>query len=93
MSSRKRASYIDKIQGIVKRGRGLGQFGDDDDRLRKLNQQRERENALKVSTFTSQTDAHGRANFKDVPTGIYTIEVSGSDKFSQQVREINVVND
>ena len=73
LSSRKRVSYTDKIQGIVKQGRGLGFFGDDNDRLRKLQKQKDREGAIKVQSFTAQTDHLGKATFKDVPTGLYTI--------------------
>ena len=83
ISSRKRVSYIDKIQGVVKQGRGLGFFGDDNDRLRRIQKQKEFYKAIKVNTYTAKTDPLGRANFKDVPTGLYTIEVSGSEKFSQ----------
>jgi|LauGreDrversion4_2_1035121.scaffolds.fasta_scaffold57270_2 hypothetical protein len=36
LSSRKRVSYIDKIQGVIKRGRGLGFFDDKDDRLKQF---------------------------------------------------------
>ncbi len=93
LSSRKRVSYTDKIQGMVKQGRGLGFFGDANDRLKQLKEQKETNAAIKVTSFTAKTDYSGKADFKDVPTGLYTIEVSGSDKFSQQVREINVVND
>jgi hypothetical protein len=73
LSSRKRVSYTDKIHGIVKQGRGLGFFGDDTDKIKKIQKQKEREEAIKVQSFTAQTDHLGRANFKDVPTGLYTI--------------------
>ena len=33
-SMRKIIPYIDKVEGVVKKGRGLGFFGDDDDRVK-----------------------------------------------------------
>jgi hypothetical protein len=36
---------------------------------------------IKVKEFTASTDYNGKADFKDVPTGLYTIEVSGNDNF------------
>jgi hypothetical protein len=53
LSSRKRVSYIDKIQGVIKRGRGLGFFGDDADRIRRIQKQKEFESGIKVNTYTA----------------------------------------
>jgi hypothetical protein len=38
---------------VVKRGRGLGFFGDDADRLRRVQKQKEFDQGIKVTTFTA----------------------------------------
>ncbi len=54
-------------------------FGDDQDRFRKQKDELEQESKFQVTKLTARTDASGRADFKDVPTGLYVIEVKGNE--------------
>jgi hypothetical protein len=93
ISSRKQIAYIDKVDGVVKKGRGLGFFGDDNDRVRNFKEGKDTEMKQKVREITLVTDAHGRVNIPGVPVGLYTVEVAGSSEFQPSTRDVNIVND
>jgi hypothetical protein len=48
-TSKKRSSYHEKVQGLIRQGRGLGFFGDDVDKIRENNEKKENESKLKVN--------------------------------------------
>jgi hypothetical protein len=48
-SSKKRSSYHEKVQGLIRQGRGLGFFGDDIDKIKLNNEKKENESKLKVN--------------------------------------------
>lgn len=85
--------YHDKVQGLIKQGRGLGFFGDDVDKIRENNEKKDNETKLKVNPLTSQTNLQGSCSFSNVPIGVYQIEVKGNEKFQTCHRSINVIND
>lgn len=74
-------------------GRGLGFFGDDNDRIKQQKEQREADEKIKVKEAHLKTNEAGRATLQHVPIGFYTIEVSGNEEFQPSRREINIIND
>ncbi len=61
--------------------RGLGFFGDDNDKVRELERQRESERIMRVPTQTGTTDANGSITFENLPVGLYVISVALSQDF------------
>lgn len=58
--------------------RGLGYFGDDNDKIRELEKQKDLEKIMRVPTQTGSTDENGIVTFEDLPVGLYLIDVSFS---------------
>jgi hypothetical protein len=46
-----------------------------------------------VKETITKTDQQGKITLKDLPIGLYTVEVSGNDEFLSSKREINILND
>jgi hypothetical protein len=44
------------VQGLVRQGRGLGFFGDDIDKIRENNEQKDNESKLKVNEIQQTTN-------------------------------------
>lgn len=86
-------SYQDKIDGIVRKGRGLGFFGDDNDKLRELKDKKDTEGKAKIKEQQAKTDVMGKVTYSQIPVGLYTVEVTGNDEFMASRREVNIVND
>lgn len=58
--------------------RGFGYFGDDNDKVRELERQKELEKIMRVPTQTGSTDENGIVTFENLPVGLYLIDVSFS---------------
>jgi hypothetical protein len=54
---------------LEKKGRGLGYFGDDNDKIRDAKEKSKYEKSLKVPENEKNTDANGRVTFTDLPIG------------------------
>lgn len=74
-------------------GRGLGFFGDDNDRVKQQKEQRDADDKIKVKEACLKTNEVGRATLQSVPIGFYTIEVAGNEEFQPSRREVNIIND
>ena len=83
----------DRVDGVQRQGRGLGFFGDDNDRIKQQKEQREADEKVRVKETMLKTSESGRATLQQVPIGLYTIEVAGNDEFQPSRREINIIND
>jgi hypothetical protein len=58
--------------------RGLGFFGDDNEKIKEFDQKRQEEMSMRVPLIESKTDDKGRVTFSGVPIGLYEISVSFS---------------
>jgi hypothetical protein len=58
--------------------RGLGFFGDDNEKVREHDQKRQEEMNMRVPQMESKTDDKGRVMFSGLPIGLYEISVSFS---------------
>jgi hypothetical protein len=76
-----------------KRGRGLGYFGDDSDKIKELEERTLKEKSLKVGVNEKNTDANGRVIFTDLPIGQYVVEVKGNSEYQPSTKVINLVNE
>lgn len=91
--SSKQISYQDRVEGVVKKGRGLGFFGDDNEKIKIHKENKEAEKNLKVKEFQAKTNNRGSAIFNSVPIGLYSIEVEGNEDYIASNRVVNIVND
>lgn len=78
---------------MIRQGRGLGFFGDDVDKIKERNENKEVEAKIKVNEMKQTSNHNGECAFTHVPIGVYSIEVQGNEKFKTCTRSINVVND
>jgi hypothetical protein len=58
--------------------RGLGFFGDDNEKVKEYDQKRQEEMSMRVSPIEGKTDDRGRVTFSGMPIGLYEITVSFS---------------
>jgi hypothetical protein len=58
--------------------RGLGFFGDDNEKVKEHDQKRQEEMSMRVPPMESITDEKGRVAFSGLPIGLYEISVSFS---------------
>ena len=58
--------------------RGLGFFGDDNEKVKEFDQKRQEEMSMRVPPMESITDDKGRVTFSGLPIGLYEISVSFS---------------
>lgn len=66
---------------VEKKGRGLGYFGDERDKLVEYEDKRKMENNFKVKLDDQKTNDQGVATYKNIPVGKYVIEVSGNHMY------------
>ena len=66
---------------VEKKGRGLGYFGDEDDKIKEQKNREEFESKLRVNQEVKTTDEEGKVRFSKLPIGKYLIEVEGNGEF------------
>jgi|LauGreDrversion4_2_1035121.scaffolds.fasta_scaffold17294_1 hypothetical protein len=57
------------------KGRGLGFFGDDNDRIRANKDAIDTESKYRVTEQSGKADQNGKVSFMNLPLGLYTVEV------------------
>jgi hypothetical protein len=78
---------------VAKKGRGLGYFGDDKDKIEQLDAKNKMEKNFKVSLDSQKTNDDGVVLYKNIPVGKYIIEVEGNQDFQQSVKVVNILNE
>lgn len=90
MSAHTRKSH----QGSIKKaGRGLGYFGDDNDKIKEAEQKQQMEQNFRVKPLNKKTNEEGKVAFDQLPIGQYHLEVKGTDFYLPTQKELTIVNE